>query len=282
MKQRVVNDFEVVLRRMICAGVVWCVVVAALMMWGMDAAQGQQAVNANEPVRVNEHIMRGGWTPVDQTVSDYSPNATSQRMLQHGNSQFNRNMTMYERPVPLLQQRFGIPSRDYATGLYLPTQYQFRAPGVTAMVARPEYLVRTGTDPKKDVALNKQPFEDGLYADIFSANMVFVLDPAMTNPMIYRVDRRAGDGRMNPRVSLRAKVNEPTDFQQPGVVRGYDDGRTGFTRVNYQVGGRVNGESGGQTGSFGSRYYDPTVDGRFYSPVDRRALHDGKAEEPTE
>ncbi|QQE13518.1 hypothetical protein JD969_08690 [Planctomycetota bacterium] len=232
-----------------------------------DVAMGQAPVNDNNLAGdkrgyVPELVMQGTWRPVDQTVSDMSSNAASQRRLNHGNSQFSRNVTMYERDYVGGQLKQGLPTVDMHTGMVVPTQYQYRAPGVTALVQRPEYLVVVGKSSKRTyVEKNRKPMRDGLFADIGSAGMVYNLNIDLLNPVITAEEESSE--------SPRAAYVSPQHYQsswQPATTQVHSLPSVG-SRLDLRVNGAYQVQQMKHDGSLSGSYYDPTVDGRFYNPA---------------
>ena len=208
----------------------------------------QNAVNDNRRRgEAPESVMQGNWRPVDQTVSDVDPRATSQRRLNHGNAMFNRNSTMYERDLPVDMTRMGRPGYDMRTGQYVPTKYQYRAPGVTALVMRPEYLVMKGRSGRRvKVERNGKPAADGLFADLASANMIYNLNIDLLNPIVLEPLNSRAENRVDTRVNCSVSLWNPVNMQpqsrtqiDKGLVEDYDGRIDG--RVHGAVDNRVDG-----------------------------------------
>lgn len=122
------------------------------------------------------------WSPVDQTVSDYDPRQVSLRRMEPGQGAFSRQ-TLFEPSRPATWAAGGLPTVGGQYGLSLPSNYIYRAPGINAMVVKPEYLVKIGPDPE-DVAFNQIPAKDDFYLTLESAGMVYNLIPQLTEPQI--------------------------------------------------------------------------------------------------
>lgn len=162
--------------------------------------------------------------PVDQTVEDVDPLATSLRRVEPGNALYSDRIRIYEfgPPSPLGMDRSSF-QRDPATGLAMPQQYRYVAPGVQAWLNRPDYLVRTGPD-RRDIGFNVAPYADGAFVEVVPPGTVFDLIPrpqilARPTPLAeetafwpdQRLDARL-DLRLNTRVDLRlgaAPANAP-------------------------------------------------------------------------
>ncbi|MEO1235221.1 MAG: hypothetical protein AAFX76_00375 [Planctomycetota bacterium] len=115
--------------------------------------------------------------PVDPNVNDVDPLAASFRRVDPGNAQhsFSARLTVTD---------FGAnwspfdPARrlsvDRRTGLTHSQNFQYRAPGVRALIDRPDYLVDLAG---RAVGRNVQPVRDGRQVMVIPANTVFQLTP---------------------------------------------------------------------------------------------------------
>lgn len=121
---------------------------------------------------------------VDAGVADLDPHATSLRRVEPGLGQFDFGARL--RPVDYAVRwgvgapdaeavrapRLATPQsawRDPATGLLHHQPRRYRAPGVRALVDRPQYLVRRGPDGRIDPAAPR--------VAVIGANTVFELTP---------------------------------------------------------------------------------------------------------
>ena len=158
-----------------------------------------------------------GYRPVDGTVEDYTDNGVSFRQMQHGNANMAVQTGLYRPVLPTLWSKAGLPSRDETTGLHMPGEFIYRAPGVTAMIANPEYLVLRTNDPTAErfwVELNARPIVDGAFTEVVPAGTVFDLIPDRGGsitpdlPADGWIDTRI-DGRFHGRVDgrLHTQVN---------------------------------------------------------------------------
>ncbi|WP_145073258.1 hypothetical protein [Poriferisphaera corsica] len=245
--------------RHFAGGLAFCftALIAGQLLHG-QAALNDNTVGNDRRGYVPENVVQGGWRPVDQTVSDLSSNSASQRRLNHGNALFNNNITMYTRDDNGQLLTRGLPTVDFRTSLHVPTEYQFRAPGVTALVQRPEYVSLVGPDPRWHTRKNKQPFRDGLFADIGSAGMVYNLDVRLLNPVV-NADRTS----LEPaRVHYSNPIVDPVTIPQPLV-------RINAAIVNGRIDGRLQTQQVFGNAEHVTQNYDPTVDGRFFNPADK-------------
>jgi len=107
-----------------------------------------------------------GPTPIDPTVDAVDPLAASQRVNDPGIARYSPETRVWRQPAGAAWQS-GDPA---AAG----RPYVYRAPGVTAMMARPEHMALT---PTGEVLTNAQPFHPDAYVDVIPADTVFSLIP---------------------------------------------------------------------------------------------------------
>lgn len=161
---------------------------AALVLPSPDL-HAQNAANAS----------RGG-SPVDANVGDRDPLATSLRRIEPGNAQhsFANRLTVIDFSRRWLPFDPATPTTtDPATGLVHSQGYQYRAPGVRALVDRPDYLVDLGG---RALGRNVQPVRDGAQFMIIPANTVFQLTserPATPAPNLPAPHENYRDLRLN-------------------------------------------------------------------------------------
>ena len=105
--------------------------------------------------------------PVDQAVGDLDPLSTSLRRVETGIRTSGQQTALYRLP---LSQVSGENGPDRPGG----TVYYRVAPGLTARVARLDYLVRVG---RRGVGFNIKPRVDGEFFEVISANTIFELNP---------------------------------------------------------------------------------------------------------
>lgn len=114
---------------------------------------------------------------VDANVGDRDPLATSLRRVEPGNAlhsfenrltvtDFARRWSPFDPATPT--------TTDPSTGLVHSQGYQYRAPGVRALIDRPDYLVDLGGNTP---GRNVQPVRDGAQVMIIPANTIFQLTP---------------------------------------------------------------------------------------------------------
>ncbi len=183
------------------------------------------------------------WTPVDQTVSDYDPTQVSLRRMEPGIGVFARQ-TLYEPTRPATWSAMGVPTVGGEYGLALPSEYMYRAPGINAMVVKPEYLVRTGPKPE-DIAYNKVPVAEEHYLTLASPGMVYNLIPQLNEPAVTPVSDGWQDTRVDGRlwaVPVATPTNtalrgDGSDFATPTDPRetdGWVDAATYFRQLREQ------------------------------------------------
>ena len=156
---------------------------------------------------------------VDPNVGDRGPNAASLRVVEPGLAQhpftarvtttdFRSRWSPFQAADPI--------ATDPATGLPHSQGFQFTAPGVRALMDRPDYLVDVGGD---QAGLNVQPVADGRQVLIIPANTVFQLTPerprveAATPPP---VAANFVDLRFSPRPVESAPLHTPVSFSVDG------------------------------------------------------------------
>ncbi|MEM8737814.1 MAG: hypothetical protein AAGG38_04960 [Planctomycetota bacterium] len=123
-------------------------------------------------------------TPVDPNVGDRDPRAVSLRRVEVGNAvhsfggrlsvaDFGRSWSPHNPNQPI--------ATDPATGLAHSQSFQYQAPGLRALLDRPDYLVNLGND---QIGRNVQPIRetDQIMIMIIPANTVFQLTPETTPP----------------------------------------------------------------------------------------------------
>ncbi len=173
-------------------------------------AQAQTALNRNAPV--NPASPAPG-SPVDLNVGDADPLSVSLRRVETGNAQFSVEGRL---TVADFGNRWA-PSRDPATGLLHVQGYEYRAPGVRALIDRPTYLTRT----IDGVEVNVQPDAGGREVAIVPANTVYLLTPE--RPRRPDVEAAAPppppanllDTRINPQPALRIDPQVPARRDRP-------------------------------------------------------------------
>lgn len=138
------------------------------------------------------------WSPVDQTVSDYDPRQVSLRRMEAGRGEFSRQ-TLFEPTRPATWSAGGLPTVGGEYGLTMPSNYVYRAPGISAMMVKPEYLVQIGPE-REDIAFNQVPVKDELYLTLESAGMVYNLIPQLTEPTIAPMHDDWTDTRVDGRL----------------------------------------------------------------------------------
>lgn len=109
---------------------------------------------------------------VDRNVSDAGPNSVSQRVVDPGIARWSRDASMIDRlgnSDPQWIDRVADPR--------LNQRYFYQAPGLTALVSRPNYAVLT---PDGEVATNRQGV-DGKVIQLAPANLVYILSPQYLN-----------------------------------------------------------------------------------------------------
>lgn len=109
---------------------------------------------------------------VDRNVSDAGPNSISQRVVDPGIARWSRDASMID--------RFGNSDTQWIDRVADPRlnqRYFYQAPGLTALVSRPNYAVLTQDG---QVATNRQGI-DGKVIQLAPANLVYVLSPEYLN-----------------------------------------------------------------------------------------------------
>ena len=187
-------------------------------------------------------------TPVDPGISDADPRATSLKRMEEGNAQFNFETRL--RPVdrrvgwtpgssPAVDTGGAAPWRDPATGLLHHQSTRYRAPGVRALVDRPQYLT---------LLENGVPVPDAPRVAVIGANTVFELTPEPTAAAVAAARRPepyvAAPGQLDTRLNLRMTGPDPTrrSVNDAGAVRGRQNATVPGPRVWRRV---RNGPAGG-------------------------------------
>lgn len=149
---------------------------------------------------------------VDQAVQDLDPLATSLRRMNPGNALYNNDGRIYQLRPPGPWTQAGLPALDNLTGLNMPQQYIYRAPGVQAYMDRPDYLVRPGAMSTR--RRNVAPHGDGKFVEMIPAGVVFDLVPRQPGAQVQPqaaddwVDHRI-DGRIDNRIDGRIETQLP-------------------------------------------------------------------------
>ena len=120
----------------------------------------------------------------DPAISDRGPHAVSQRYIDPGNGQFSPYVTVrrierqpsHPAAMRATWARVGLPSLDVRGE---PAAYEYRAPGVRALMDRPDYVVQAGPRSLSAIAT---PRRDGAYAPLAPANLVYSLMPVEDRP----------------------------------------------------------------------------------------------------
>jgi hypothetical protein len=131
------------------------------------------------------------FTPVDQTVGDLDLRARSLRHVEQGIGEFGQSGSLYRRQ--------GFNPWSVGSGQPLTQQYQFRQPGVTAWIDRPDYLV---LDEFGQLRMNTSPAQDRRFLGLIPPNTVFDL----TLPVTVRLDpdaRAIAEGWRDTRINTR-------------------------------------------------------------------------------
>lgn len=119
---------------------------------------------------------------VDANVGDRDPRAVSLRRVEPGNAQhsFANRLTVTDFSRSWSPLNPATPTAaDPSTGLIHSQGYQYTAPGLRALIDRPEYLVDLGGGTS---GLNVQPIRDGAQLMIIPANTVFQLTVPRDTP----------------------------------------------------------------------------------------------------
>ncbi len=116
-------------------------------------------------------------TPVDRNVADTGANATSQRLAQPGIGQFGVGS--------LLLDRYGDKPYEptqydpYAGDPRVSQRYLLQAPGITALLDRPDYI---GLSPQGGWVFNEQTLDGTELITLTPANTVYILSPELLQP----------------------------------------------------------------------------------------------------
>ena len=155
--------------------------------------------------------------PVDQAVSDLDPLSTSLRWVEPGNAVFSHRVRIH--------QLRGQPAIDPTTGLALPREYLFRAPGVRARIDRPQYLVLSpfSTPKKPRLDQNVSPALDGGLIEVIGPNTIFDLVPRpIITTSTHGLDRPAAriDARLDTRINsrLHTAIGKPLGPWSPATT----------------------------------------------------------------
>ncbi len=167
----------------------------------------------------------------DPAISDRGPHSVSQRYIDPGNAQFSPHVAI-RRVDPAAAQpaavratwtRVGLPSLNVQNGATPndATTYEYRAPGIHALMDRPQYIVQDGP---RSLSRNATPGPGGRYAPLAPANLVYSLMPdadatapptAEADPALDpRIDGRL-DGRVQPLASSAAVPSNYKPEQTP-------------------------------------------------------------------
>lgn len=146
--------------------------------------------------------------PVDQAVEDLDPRAASLRVVDPGNAQFPTRSMIVQRAHAARWQ----PGADLADH-----RYEYRAPGVRAVMNRPDYVVLDGAGRR---AANIAPAIDGAFLETAPPDTVFrltpdqrpIADPATTDPR--------PDARIDARVRYPVRLTEPDATAVPPDTAG--------------------------------------------------------------
>src|SRR5690606_17894511 len=107
------------------------------------------------------------YRPVDQTVEDLDPLATSSRVIQGSPAVFSHRTSLYRPLDPRQTDPFGHPATQ---------SYILEKPGVRAWVSRPDYLVLVDPDPQHPkFNINVQPILDGAFFELVPPGSVYDL-----------------------------------------------------------------------------------------------------------
>jgi len=156
-------------------------------------------------------------TPVDRNVGDTGPNAASQRLTQPGLGQFGVGSLLVDRyggNDPYQTMSVDAFAADPRVG----QRYLLRSPGVTALLARPDYI---GPSPEGGWVFNEQTVDGAEVLTLTPANTVYVLSPQLLRPQ--------NDGRENP-----AYADDNPNRYQPRTLGG-PNAMIQDTRVDTQV-----------------------------------------------
>lgn len=159
-------------------------------------------------------------TPVDRNVGDTGPNAASQRLTQPGLGQFGVGSLLLDRfgdRDPYRTTRVDLFAADPRAG----QRYLLRAPGITALIARPDYI---GPSPAGGWVFNQQTIDGAEILTLTPANTVYVLSPQLLRPPT------------DPRDATAYADDNPNRYQ-PRTLGG-PNGRIENTRLDTQVNAR--------------------------------------------
>lgn len=169
-------------------------------------------------------------SPVDMSIADRDPRAASLRRVEPGNAQFSFENRLSVANFNAAWSPFDPASptaTDFSTGLVHSQSYQYRSPGLRALIDRPEYV----------------PIRGGGEVMIIPANTVFQLTlerpvrPVDTRPAAHenfldqRLDQRGSAANLPTNVSLtggpaysnmrleRIPVSDLTPIPHPSQMR---------------------------------------------------------------
>lgn len=109
---------------------------------------------------------------VDRNVGDSGPNSASQRVVEPGIGQWSRQAPLTDRFGQAQPQWI-----DRALDPRLSQRYMYQAPGLTAMLNRPDYAALT---PEGNIVRNAQGIDHAL-VQLTPANVVYILSPELLN-----------------------------------------------------------------------------------------------------
>ena len=155
-------------------------------------------------------------TQVDRNVADTGPNAASQRLMHTGLGQFGVGSLLLDRydRSPHQFDRFNPIVGDTRTN----HRYLMQAPGVTALMKRPDYI---GPSPTGNWVFNRQTY-DGAEILTYSPDTVFVLSPELLAPPT-RQDDIDADWENNPHRVRAQPVSDPGAVQRDRLITGQAD-----------------------------------------------------------
>lgn len=157
---------------------------------------------------------------VDPNVGDRGPNAASLRYVEPGNAQhsFAARLTTTDFRTGWSAHSAANPiATDPATGLPHSQGFQYTAPGVRALIDRPDYLVDLGGPvPGRNI----QPIRDGAQSLIIPANTVFQLTldrPRVEPPAPEPAAGNFVDLRVSPHPVRSVPMQNPVSFSVEGA-----------------------------------------------------------------
>jgi len=141
---------------------------------------------------------------VDQTVEDLDPRAASLRVIDPGNAQFPTRSTIVENAHAA---RWAQANPGEAG----PRRYEYRAPGVRALMRRPDYIV---IDQAGQLTRNAAPLVDGGFRTQAPPDTVFSLTPDAPTPLD---PAYINPDWQDPRIDGRVDYNQPR-YIDPGTA----------------------------------------------------------------